>query len=47
MPSNLNKIIRISEEVHEALLKLGAKGETFDDIIRRLIKMAEEQKKNE
>lgn len=32
------KTIKIKEEVHSKLLKLGKKGESFSDIIERLIK---------
>jgi len=31
------KIIRVTPEVHKQLLELGKKGETFNDIIERLI----------
>ena len=34
------KTIKIKNEVHEKLLKEGKKGETFSDIIDRLIKIA-------
>jgi len=37
--SELNKWIRVSDEVHNTLAKNGAKGETFDDILRRLLKL--------
>jgi hypothetical protein len=37
------KIIKVSPETHKKLLKLGSKGETFDDIIKRLIKEHEER----
>jgi len=37
------KIIKVSPETHKELLKLGAKGETFDDIIKRLIKEHKER----
>lgn len=30
--------IKVSDETHEALCELGKKGETFDEIIQRLIK---------
>ncbi len=35
--------IRISEETREKLKRLGRKGETYDDIIRRLIEEVEER----
>ena len=31
------KTMKIREEVHEKLMKLGRKGESFSDIIERLI----------
>jgi hypothetical protein len=31
------KIIKVSPDTHKKLLKLGVKGETFDEIIKRLI----------
>lgn len=37
--SELNKWIRVTEEVHSALTKNGAKGETFDQILRRLLRL--------
>ena len=37
------KIIKVSPDTHKRLLKLGSKGETFDDIIKRLIKEHEER----
>lgn len=33
----LNKWIRVSEEVHERLKELGRKGESFDEILRRML----------
>ena len=33
----MNKTLKISEETHKRLKRLGRKGETFDDIIRRLL----------
>lgn len=32
------KTIRLSEKTHESLRQLGEKGETFDDIINKLIR---------
>lgn len=32
------KIIKVTEKTHEELKELGKKGETFDDIIQRLIR---------
>lgn len=40
-----SKIIKVSPDTHKKLLKLGAKGETFDHIINRLIE--EHEKKHE
>lgn len=37
------KMIKVSPETHRKLLKLGSKAETFDEIIRRLIKEHEER----
>jgi hypothetical protein len=37
------KIIKVSPETHKKLQKLGMKGETFDDIIKKLIKEHEER----
>lgn len=33
----MKKTLKISEETHKRLKNLGSKGETFDDIIRRLL----------
>lgn len=33
----MKKTLKISEETHGRLKRLGRKGETFDDIIRRLL----------
>ena len=33
--------IRVSREIRRALLDMGRKGETYDDVIRRLMKEAE------
>ena len=38
-----NTIIRISKEVRDKLKAIGRKGETYDEIVRRLI---DESKKN-
>jgi hypothetical protein len=37
--SELNKCVRLSKEVYDALTKNGAKGETYDDILRRLLRL--------
>jgi hypothetical protein len=37
------KIVKVSPETHKDLLKLGKKGETFDDIIKKLIKEHKER----
>lgn len=39
--------IQLSKAVREQLKKLGRKGETYDDIIRRLIKVAENNTEGE
>lgn len=41
MDANNATTIQISKQNHQYLLKIGAKGETFDDIISRVL---EEQK---
>ena len=33
----MKKTLKISEETHRRLKRLGRKGETFDDIIKRLL----------
>ena len=35
-------VIKVSRETRERLKALGRKGETYDDIIRRLLQLAEE-----
>jgi predicted CopG family antitoxin len=37
--------IQVSKDVREELKKLGTMGETYDDVIRRLIKKAKECEK--
>jgi hypothetical protein len=37
------KIIKVSPETHKELQKLGVKGDTFDDIIKKLIKEHKER----
>ena len=32
------KIIQLSDETHEKLKRIGSKGETFDEIVNRLIR---------
>lgn len=34
----MSKLIKVSDETHTELVKIGAKAETFDDVIQRLIK---------
>lgn len=34
--------IRVSDETHERLRKLGSKGDSYEDIIRRLLDEVEE-----
>jgi predicted CopG family antitoxin len=31
------RTIKISDETHKSLMSIGGKGETFDDVIKRLI----------
>lgn len=38
--------IQVSKDVREELKKLGTMGETYDDVIRRLIKKVKECEKN-
>jgi predicted CopG family antitoxin len=35
--ARMTRMIKITDEVHKALLELGSKSETFSDIIQRLI----------
>jgi hypothetical protein len=37
------KIVKVSPDTHKELQKLGLKGDTFDDIIRKLIKEHKER----
>lgn len=39
----MNKNLKISEEAHELLCEYGKKGETFDEIIKRLVKEVSER----
>ncbi|MFQ6081138.1 MAG: hypothetical protein ACE5OW_05690 [Candidatus Bathyarchaeia archaeon] len=41
MPKKKSKFIRVTEETHRELTEMGKKGETYDDIIQRLIKNAQ------
>lgn len=34
------KMLKVSNETHNELIKLGRKNETFDDIIKRLLLLA-------
>jgi predicted CopG family antitoxin len=38
--------IQVSKDVREELKKLGTMGETYDDVIRRLIKKVKESEKS-
>jgi len=42
MKETVKKNIRVSEETHRRLLEYGRKGETFDDVISRLLNDIEE-----
>ena len=42
-PRRLNKTLKISPEVHARLLDFGKKTETIDDIISRLLDIAEKE----
>ena len=39
----MSKLIKVSEETHAELTKIGAKAETFDNVIQRLIKSSSTQ----
>ena len=39
----LNKTLKISQEVHARLIEFGRKSETIDDIIARLLDIAEKK----
>ncbi len=47
MPKDRKELttIQISKETREMLKELGKKGETYDDIIRRLIELAKDVEK--
>jgi len=40
MPMPKDKLVRVTEETHQRLTDLGKKGETYDQIINRLLKDA-------
>jgi predicted CopG family antitoxin len=39
------KTIKISDNIHSRLLKIGSMGETFEDVIERLLDFYENNKK--
>jgi predicted CopG family antitoxin len=39
------KTIKISDDIHSRLLKIGSMGETFEDVIRKLLDFYENNKK--
>jgi predicted CopG family antitoxin len=39
------KTIKISDDIHSRLLKIGSMGETFEDVIERLLVFYENNKK--
>jgi predicted CopG family antitoxin len=39
----MTKTIRVSDETHRILSELGSKGETFDQIIRKLVDFYKEK----
>jgi len=39
--------IQLSKEARDELKKLGTMGETYDDVIRKLIRIAKETRKSE
>ena len=38
------KLIKVDEDIHERLTKMGQKNETYSDIIRKLLDAVEEEK---
>lgn len=40
MPAN--KTIRVSEQTRDDLQEIGSKGDTYDDVVRRLIEIREQ-----
>ena len=40
------KTIKIKEDTHKAMLDIGHKGETFDDIIKKLLKRGDTNGQN-
>lgn len=41
------KTIKIKEETHKELMRIGMKGETFDELFNRLIKFYKKQDRRE
>jgi len=39
--SNMVKLIKVDNDIHEKLTKMGQKNETYSDIIRRLLDIVE------
>jgi predicted CopG family antitoxin len=39
----MSKLIKVSDDTHAELVKIGAKAETFDHVIQRLIKILSSQ----
>ena len=44
---NTNTTLRVSKELRNMLNKIGERGETYEDIIRRLLKNYKEVKRND
>ena len=40
------RVIRVEPDVHEALDEIGQRGETYGDIVKRLVKFYKEHKRN-
>ena len=43
--TSMVKTIKISDDIHSRLLKVGYMGETFEDVIKRLLDFYETNKK--
>ena len=45
LDSSLVKTIRISDELHERIRKLGMKGEKYEDIVERMVSLYEKEQR--
>ena len=43
--TSMVKTIKISDDIHSRLLKVGSMGETFEDVIRKLLDFYESKNK--